>query len=294
VPEPLSRRSFLAAGAGALALAACGGGGDKSACTSASASTSAKPAFNLIGFYVADTLVAAAPQRLPFAIADSEGAFIANPPATLDFTIVGPDCKRLGSPITVASHKAGLPRPYYPLVFTPPTPGVYEAHAEVQGKPLFATFQFGTSTEVPSAGQPMIPFDTPTVANQQGVELLCTRVPACPLHDITLTEALAGKQPVAFLVATPMFCQTAICGPVLDVMLGLKDRFPQVTFLHSEVYPTQQAAQAASSVVPVVRAYKLTSEPVLFLGKADGTIAERIDTIFDGVELQDALTRLIG
>jgi hypothetical protein len=43
-----------------------------------------------------------------------------------------------------------------------------------------------------------------------------------------------------------------------------------------------------------MEAYNLFFEPVLFLAKADGTIMKRIDTIFDGVELNDALTQLIG
>jgi hypothetical protein len=53
--------------------------------------------------------------------------------------------------------------------------------------------------------------ETPTVADLKGVELLCTRTPnACPLHDVTLKDALAANTPVAFLIATPKFCQTAI------------------------------------------------------------------------------------
>jgi hypothetical protein len=39
-------------------------------------------------------------------------------------------------------------------------------------------------------------------------------------------------------------------------------------------------------------AYNLFFEPVLFLARPDGTILKRIDTIFDGVELTDALTQL--
>jgi hypothetical protein len=140
----------------------------------------------------------------------------------------------------------------------------------------------------------MIPVDTPTVADQRGVQLLCTNNPVCPLHDITLTEAIAEKRPLAFLLATPRFCQVAVCGPVLDVLLRARDAFPQVRMLHTEPYPTEQAASTQSPVTPFVSAYKLSYEPVLFLAKPDGTIAERLDTIFDAVELKDALTRLVG
>jgi hypothetical protein len=110
-----------------------------------------------------------------------------------------------------------------------------------------------------------------------------------------LREALAGGTPVAFLVATPKFCQTAICGPVLDVLLSQKDRFPQIKMLHAEVYASEADAQPGrQKLTPVVDAYGLTFEPALYLARADGTIAKRLDTIFDGVELHDALAQLAG
>ena len=141
----------------------------------------------------------------------------------------------------------------------------------------------------------MIPFDTATAADLRGVELLCTRTPVCPLHDVTLREALAGGTPVAFLISTPLYCQVAICGPVLDVFLTSSARFPQIKMLHAEVYPSNAAAQpGVQRRAPVMEAYNLFFEPVLFLARADGTIMKRIDTIFDAVELHDALTQLTG
>lgn len=63
--------------------------------------------------------------------------------------------------------------------------------------------------------------------------------------------------------------------------------------LHAEVYPSEADAQPGrQKVTEVVSAYRLTFEPVLYLAKADGTIAQRLDTILDGVELHDALAQL--
>jgi hypothetical protein len=77
------------------------------------------------------------------------------------------------------------------------------------------------------------------------------------------------------------------------VLLGVKDQFPTVKMLHSEVYPTEAAAQPdKQETVEAVNAYHLSFEPVLFLAKPGGTIAQRFDTIFDGVELREALTQL--
>jgi hypothetical protein len=65
--------------------------------------------------------------------------------------------------------------------------------------------------------------------------------------------------------------------------------------LHAEIYPSEADAQPGrQKVTETVQAYNLTFEPVLYLARADGTIVKRIDTIFDAVELHDALTQLVG
>ena len=294
--SPMSRRTFLAAGASAVALAACGSSGSKttSSTSAATGSSSGVAELNLAQFFPDGLLLAGSPQRLPFGLADKDGALVSTN-GTLDVTIIGPDGKSLSGSGPVAGHAEGLPRPYWPIVFTPPAPGIYEIRGTLNGVATApALVQARSTGDVPAAGQPMIPVDTATVADPRGVQLLCTNNPVCPLHDVTLTEALAERRPVAFLLATPRFCQVAVCGPVLDVLLAAREAFPQVRMLHAEPYPTEQAASALSPVTPFVTAYNLTFEPVLYLAKPDGTIAQRLDTIFDAVELKDALTRLVG
>ena len=55
----------------------------------------------------------------------------------------------------------------------------------------------------PTPGTPLPPFDTPTVDDSTGVEPICTRTEGvCPLHTMTLTEALTLGKPVAYLIST--------------------------------------------------------------------------------------------
>jgi hypothetical protein len=215
------------------------------------------------------------------------------PVAELQFAVTL-DGQPFGPSIASTSHASGLPRSYFPVEFTPTKTGVYEFRSEVSGTPVGLPIQITNAPVLlPGAGQKMIPFDTPTTSDLRGVELLCTRSPACPLHDVTLREALSGGTPVAFLVSTPLYCQVAICGPVLDVLLAAKSQFPQIKMLHAEVYPSNSAAQPnVQQRTPVMEAYNLFFEPVLFLARPDGTIVKRLDTIFDAVELNDALTQL--
>jgi hypothetical protein len=176
------------------------------------------------------------------------------------------------------------------VVFTPDQPGTYTASTTVEGQTISGAFavQAPDAVPVPRPGQPMVAFDTPTVDDHRGVDPICTREPACPLHDVTLTAALAEGKPVALLISTPKYCATAICGPVLDLLLAAGADFPEVRMVHAEVWADDTVTVAA----PVINAYSLSYEPVLFLAGADGVIRERIDNIFDAFELGEALERL--
>jgi hypothetical protein len=284
-----SRRSFLVGGASAALITACGSG------KSASPSTLSKgPPFSLVTFSDPSVLAAGSPARVTLGITDDSGVLLTDPPVTSLDLKVTLDGQPFGPNITSTGHRQGLPRPYFPVEFTPTRPGVYEFSSSVNGTAVGVPFQVTNSPiAVPGAGQKMIPFDTPTTADLRGVELLCTRSPACSLHDVTLREALGGGTPVAFLISTPKFCQVAICGPVLEVVLAAQAQFPQIKMLHAEVYPSTADAQPnVQQRTPVMEAYNLFFEPVLFLARADGGIMKRIDTIFDAVELHDALTQL--
>ena len=288
----LNRRRFLA-GVGALGLAAACSSGKSTATSSTSTSASGVPDFALIGFSDPSALLPGAPRRLPFGIADKDGVVLTQPPAPSLQVTVFADGQPIGPTAVVNARSAGLPRPYYPVVFTPTKAGIYTIRSSVNGTPVEANVQIPASTTVLGPGQKMPVIDTPTTSNLRGVQLLCTREPACPLHDVSLRDALSAGDRIALLIGTPKYCQTAICGPVLDVLLAQQAQFPSIKMLHAEVYPSDAAAQPGKQqTTETVNAFGLTFEPVLYLAASDGTIVERVDTIFDSTELHDALTRL--
>lgn len=244
----------------------------------------------------AASLVVGEPARVPLGVGDRDGVLLTDAPDVLTIRIEDQDGNEVEAGIEVLRHDAGLPRSYYPLAFTTPAVGFYIAKAEVDGQPVEAALQVGEpdTIVVPLPGQSFPPTPTPTVDDAGGVEPICTNDPECPLHDVDL-ETVLGTSPVAVLVSTPAFCQTAICGPVLDLFVAAREAHPDVTFLHVEVYKSASEVEADgpdATLAPAVEAWKLPYEPALFLVAADGTLAERLDVIYDEVELDDALARL--
>ena len=303
-PSPrISRRAVLAGAAGAAGvalLAACGssGGDDDTSDGSGDDGGSGGAGFNLSAIFPPDgLLVAGTAQRLPFTLSDATGVPVDDPPASLEFVVQTADGEPVGEPVTVERHDEGIPTAYFPLRFEFPAPGDYQATTTVDGEELTPRVFRVSEPEavaVPQPGQAMIPVPTPTTADARGVDPICTREPECDLHGVTLTEALDEGVPVALLIATPAYCQTAICGPVLDVLLSQEEAFPNVRMVHAEVYKDAAAVDniAEAELAPVVEDYQLGYEPVLFLANADGTIAQRLDTIFDESEVAEALAQL--
>ena len=94
---------------------------------------------------------------------------------------------------------------------------------------------------------------------------------------------------------SPKLCQTAVCGPVLDTMLSVREAFePKVRFLHVEVYADGSGTNPSPPLSPAIKAYHLEGEPFLFLAGADGKVVQLIDGLFGKSELEAALTRLVA
>jgi len=302
---PLGRRAFLRragalGGLGALALgapsllAACGSStsddgaeGDTLTLSPDLGGRQLVGLFNYTGNYVE----AGAPQRLALIIATPEGPPDPDGPDSLTVQL-SRDGTDVGDPITLARHADGVPIGYYPLEATFAEPGTWAVSTTLDDRPVAQSFLVEPPGEsaILQVGQQMVPVATPTTADARGVNPICTRSPECPYHDLTLTEALAAGTPVALMISTPQYCQTGVCGPVLDLVMEQAAQVPGLTVVHAEVYvdPGAGGDPAAGGLTEAVDAYGLTFEPSLFVARADGTVTARLDNIFDRTEIARA------
>jgi hypothetical protein len=279
VQQPVSRRSFLVASAGLVAAAACGK--SKRPEIAVKPDDLPKDLSLVVSSYIHTT---GPEQRVTVALIKGDGPFTAAGPVKLSID---------GQPVDAVLHSEGISLPYFLMHHTFDKAGVHDIDAVVGGKKLTAALEVSSpaDSKVPLIGQPMISVPTPTVADSRGVNPICTRSPACPLHDVSLDAALAEKRPIALLFATPALCQSRLCGPVLDNLLSVRDEFSaKVRMLHAEIYTDLQGKTTS----PTVDAYHLDSEPFLFLAGADGVVRERLDNAYDKVEVRDALSRLVA
>jgi hypothetical protein len=130
------------------------------------------------------------------------------------------------------------------------------------------------SSQLPAPGDQAEAVPTPTVDDPLGYEKLCTRIPEpCGMHDVSLDEALASGGPVVLLFSTPAYCQTAVCGPTVDILeLVRRVGYDDVTFIHCEIF-----TDAGVTVGDPVAAWQLPTEPWLFVIGPQGEIVGRAD-----------------
>lgn len=168
-------------------------------------------------------------------------------------------------------------------------PGVHDVVVDVPGRGrgtgVFSAVTPDNAQVVGAPGTDFPSLATPTTEDPGPLERLCTQDPPCDMHATSLDEAMAAG-PVVFSVATPAFCQTAVCGPVVSVVQGVRDDLGRddVTFVHVEVF-----TDAGNTATPTVEELALPTEPWTWLIDARGTVTDR----FDGPVVPDLLAEAV-
>jgi hypothetical protein len=152
---------------------------------------------------------------------------------------------------------------------------------------LLPSVTVGEFKGIPRVGQRAPEIHTPTAADVGGdLSKITTRVPPDTQNRVDYADAL-GKEPIFLLFATPQFCQSRVCGPVVDVAEQVKQQFgDKAAFIHMEIYNDNDPSKG---VRPQVRAFHLPSEPWLFAIDRQGVVKAEIEGAF-GV---DRMTKVV-
>lgn len=174
-------------------------------------------------------------------------------------------------------------------------PGTYWVLAEpVGGRQIQAVGNVVVAkrSAAPDVGERAIASRTPTIASSGGdlAALSTQKPPDRALLRSSIAESLAAKAPFVVAFATPQFCTTRTCGPVVEVVGAVRRKFAdtEVRFIHVEIYTDNDPAKGTNRWV---REWKLRSEPFTFLVGADGLIKERFEGTFSVRELTEAVER---
>ena len=148
---------------------------------------------------------------------------------------------------------------------------------EIKGT-LLRSAVVGEFESIPRPGEKAPRISTPTPEDVGGdLSQLTTRIPPDTQNQVDYADVL-GKEPIVLLFATPQFCESRVCGPVVDVAEQVKEEDgDEAAFIHMEIWKDNQPG---TQVRPQVRAFSLPSEPWLFTIDRQGRVSSAIEGAF--------------
>jgi hypothetical protein len=110
------------------------------------------------------------------------------------------------------------------------------------------------------------------------------------LHQVRIADAIAQGKPQLIVFATPQFCTSRMCGPVLDIVRQLFPNYnKRVAFTHQEIWQDF----ASKKVFPTVEEWRLESEPWIFVVDGEGIVREKFEGVVTVRELEEALQQVL-
>ena len=119
------------------------------------------------------------------------------------------------------------------------------------------------------------------------------------LYRLTVAEALDAGLPLLVGFATPAYCRTATCGPQVDVLKQVKDRYGgRINVIHVEVYDNppeiRDSGIEAARLTPVMAEWGLPSEPWTFVVDGEGIVRAKYEGFVGADELRVAIDDTLG
>ncbi len=296
--------------AAALLLAACSSPGQSSAppamASPAAPGGSGSPSTATIFPVIVSSEVVVGPNRLLFSFLDASGTKpIAAPDRTASVAFTGPG----GEEIAASNGEF--------IWAIEGTSGLYVTHAEF---PVAGSWTATFTTSAPGATEATIPFgfdvledaavvrpgelapdvDTPTLEDVGGEieQISSDEEPEPSFYETSVADALAADEPFVLAFATPAFCQTQVCGPTLEKVKEVAADHPEMTFINVEPYETTFADGQLQPVldennllqpVEASDAFRLRTEPYIFVVDGEGRVAESFELIFSTEEIDAAI-----
>ncbi len=304
--RPLAAAVAVALGA-ALLGSSCGGGSSEASGETTATQASSKQTLEQLWRAPGEDVAAVAgtsdhavgTNRISFLVVDKQSQLIERPTARV---WISRGLKQVPYATTIARlEPIGVPggdtadaNGIYVAKVVTPTAGRYWYMAEpVGGTKIQAlgNLVVRKKSVAPSVGDRAIASKTPTLASTGGdlAALTTARHPDRALYQASVAQALAAHEPFVVAFATPQYCQSRTCGPVVDVVSAVRKQASSkgVRFIHVEIYKDNDPAKGVNQWVTQ---WRLPTEPFTFVVDRKGVIRTKFEGAFSAAELARAVT----
>jgi len=249
----------------------------------------------------------------PFVVVASSNGSIGIGEQRLLFALVDPETDEFlasadrEATVTIRDEN-GSPLDTYPMEFiwtVTDARGLYVAHVDI---PEAATYQATIDAEGMATAGPagFVAFDDPpliepgeeapasetrTSADFPDLSVISSDPEPDPaMYESSVASAVTSGAPSVIVFATPAFCASQTCGPLLDQVKALRPDYPGVEFVHVEIYEDLQVSSPEElTVVAATDEWGLPSEPWVFVVDSSGVVT----SAFEGAASDEELTAAI-
>ena len=156
-----------------------------------------------------------------------------------------------------------------------------------------APFSVAPEPRTVGVGERAPPSDSKTLPDTPLESLTTDPAPDPRLYRTAVAQAVGSGRPSVIVFATPAFCTSRTCGPVLDVAKPLIDVYPEVNWIHVEVYENLDASSPDDlELARAVIEWGLPNEPWIFVVDGAGIVTHRFEGVLDRIELEAAVDRV--
>lgn len=130
--------------------------------------------------------------------------------------------------------------------------------------------------EAPATGEPVPATDTLTLEDVSAIEELSSAGPYIEdFYSVNIESAVSNGKVSVIAFATPGYCTSALCSPVLETMATVNEELADsdINWVHIEIWRDYEREY----MDPAVTDWNLPSEPWVFVLNSDGTVAARLD-----------------
>jgi hypothetical protein len=242
--------------------------------------------------------------RVVFLVIRGNGALVQSPGAEILYGLPGGPPQRGAAALQpVGAHEHEHPEEVEPHDHIEAT-DVYVAHLDIAdpgrywfvvdpaGEDIqaFGTLDVAEHPAAPAVGEKAPPSENPTLADGPAKEITTARPPDTDLLRYSVADSVAAHVPFVVVFATPEFCVSRVCGPTVEVVQKVADKFAgrKLRFIHVEIYEGNDPDNGYNKFVGE---WNLPTEPWVFLVDGKGVIRGRFEGAVSVSELTEAVTQ---
>jgi hypothetical protein len=256
------------------------------------------PGLKTVALTPGDADFSPGPIRFSFLVVANDGRLVSKPKA--DVWIARGYKQKPYQRTTARLEEVGVPAlsdsldvpSIYVAHLRAPGPGTYWVLAKPEGASIDGVGNVIVHSRAysPAVGAPAPDSRTPTLTTTRGrLEPLTTAThPDRGLYKTSVAQALGAHLPFVLVFATPKFCTSRTCGPVVDVVSHVRKQLSgtPLRFIHVEVYADNDPARGYNRWM---RKWGLQSEPWVFLVGRNGRITAKFEGPVSVRELRSSI-----